>query len=179
MVERYPAHLDLTRMLRSHAPHAVFVGVDCAEQANTIASHIEKLTPGVQVVAVGRSCEPAMLMEIMRAGIREYLASPFEKECVLACLRRLNENLARKPIHYQTSDLVYSFLPSKPGVGATTLAINSCIALSRAKDVNALLMDFDLNCGMIRFMLKLQSNIRFWMRLSMRSTWTTICGPRS
>jgi pilus assembly protein CpaE len=91
----------------------------------------------------------------MRAGIREFLAAPFERTCVWDCLTRLSENLARRPVSLQASDLVYSFLPSKPGVGATTLAINSSLAAARQPDAKALLMDFDLNCGMIRFMLKL------------------------
>lgn len=157
IVERYPSPIDLTRMLRAHGPQAVFVCAESPEDATSIASHVEKVMPGIQVVAVGRSCEPATLMEIMRAGIREYLAAPFERRCVTECLKRVNENLARKPVSVQSSELLYSFLPSKPGVGATTLAINSSIALSQSLDTSALLMDFDLNCGMVRFMLKLES----------------------
>jgi pilus assembly protein CpaE len=157
IVERYPTQIDLTRMLRSHGPQAVFVCAESPEDATSIASHVEKVMPGIQVVAVGRSCEPATLMEIMRAGIREYLAAPFERRCVTDCLKRVNENLSRRPVAMQSSELLYSFLPSKPGVGATTLAINSCVALSQNPDTSALLMDFDLNCGMVRFMLKLES----------------------
>ena len=157
IVDRYPTQIDLTRMLRSHAPQALFVCAESPDDATTIASHVEKVMPGIQVIAVGRSCEPTTLMEIMRAGIREYLAAPFERRCVTECLKRVNENLSRRPVAVQASELLYSFLPAKPGVGATTLAINSCIAASQNPDATALLMDFDLNCGMIRFMLKLES----------------------
>jgi pilus assembly protein CpaE len=155
MVNEYPNPIELTRMLRSHGPQAVFVSIDRPDQLTTIAAHIEQIMPGMQVIAVGRSGEPEMLMEIMRAGIREFLAAPFERSCVRDCLARVSENLLRRPVTLQASDLVYSFLPAKPGVGATTLAINSSLAIARHPDASALLLDFDLNCGMIRFMLKL------------------------
>jgi pilus assembly protein CpaE len=158
MVNEYPEQIELTRMLRSHGPQIVFVSIDRPDRVTAIANHIEQTMPGMQVVAVGRSGEPQILMEIMRAGIREFLAAPFDHNCVCDCLNRVTENLARRPVALQSSDLVYSFLPAKPGVGATTLAINSSLAVARHQDASALLMDFDLNCGMIRFMLKLSGS---------------------
>jgi Flp pilus assembly CpaE family ATPase len=56
---------------------------------------------------------------------------------------------------YESSELLYSFLPSKPGVGATTLAVNSTMAIARSAETRALLLDFDLNSGMTRFVLNL------------------------
>ena len=157
-LDRYPNPIDLTRMLRSHAPQVVFLSIEAASLATEFASQIDKLMPGVQVVAVGRSCEPATLMEIMRAGIREYLAAPFEYSCLQNCLTRLTDNLSRRPIVSHSTDLLYSFLPAKPGVGTTTLAINASIAAARSQGAEGLLMDFDLNCGMVRFLLKLESS---------------------
>ena len=155
MVTEYPNTIELTRMLRSHGPQVVFVSIDRPDHLAAIALHIEQVMPGMQVVAIGRSGEPQILMEIMRAGIREFLAAPFERSCVYDCLARVSENLLRRPVTLQASDLLYSFLPAKPGVGATTLAINSSLAVARQTDASAILMDFDLNCGMVRFMLKL------------------------
>jgi Flp pilus assembly CpaE family ATPase len=42
-------------------------------------------------------------------------------------------------------------------VGTTTLALNISAALARGKDVSVLLSDFDLNSGMLRFLLKLKT----------------------
>ena len=158
MVNEYPEQIELTRMLRSHGPQVVFVSIDRPDRVTAIANYIEQTMPGMQVVAIGRSGEPQVLMEIMRAGIREFLAAPFDHNCVGDCLNRVSENLARRPVSLQSSDLLYSFLPAKPGVGATTLAINASLAVARHPDITGLLMDFDLNCGMIRFMLKLSGN---------------------
>ena len=40
-------------------------------------------------------------------------------------------------------------------MGATSLAVNSALRLSGEADGSALLCDFDLNCGIVRFLLKL------------------------
>jgi pilus assembly protein CpaE len=157
MLDQYPDLVELSRLLRSHAPQVMFVTLDSPSNVTRLATHVEQVTPGVQIVAVGRSANPQSLIEAMRAGIREFLASPLERHVVLECMRRLKENLSRRPIEVQQSDLLYSFLPAKPGVGATTLAINSTLAATRHDDTTGLLMDFDLNSGMTRFMLKLNS----------------------
>jgi pilus assembly protein CpaE len=56
-----------------------------------------------------------------------------------------------------STEFLYSFLPSKPGVGTTTLALNSAVALAKKKNMKVLLVDFDLNCGLVQFMLKLDN----------------------
>lgn len=52
---------------------------------------------------------------------------------------------------------MFAFLPSKAGVGTSTVALNTAIALARTPNNHTLLSDFDLNSGMIRFMLKLEN----------------------
>jgi pilus assembly protein CpaE len=65
--------------------------------------------------------------------------------------------LADRPLAYSNTDHIYSILPSKPGVGATTLALNLSAAVARRGDSRVLLADMDLSCGLIRFLLKLPS----------------------
>ncbi len=115
---------------------------------------VEATHPGVQFVAIHRVCEPAVLLELMRAGIREFLAPPFSRQAVLELLARLRESAERKPPAVNSTDLVFTFLPSKAGVGASTIALNTAFALSRVPKTEVLLADFDLNSGMQRFMLK-------------------------
>jgi pilus assembly protein CpaE len=93
----------------------------------------------------------------MRAGIREFLARPFEREPVLDALRNAKELLDRKPPQHSVTSQVFAFIPSKAGVGTSTLALNVSAAIARRPDTRVLLSDFDLNSGMLRFMLKLQN----------------------
>ena len=53
---------------------------------------------------------------------------------------------------------MFAFLPAKAGSGATTIAVNTSLALSRMPDAHVLLADLDLNCGMVGFMLLLNQS---------------------
>jgi len=156
-LERYPTTLDLTRVMRAHAPHVIFVSIVDLAKALDLVREVETSHPGVQFVAIHRVCEPPVLLELMRAGVREFLAPPFDRQVVLELAARLEETAEKKPPAVDSSELIFSFLPSKAGVGASTLALNTASALSRLPDIEVLLADFDLNCGMQRFMLKLDT----------------------
>jgi pilus assembly protein CpaE len=155
VMDRYPNALELTRFLRAHAPQVVFLSTETLSRAADVVREIEKQTPGVQVIAVGRVADPQLLLELMRSGIREYAAYPFDLEPLTEALLRVQETLQSKPAYIDSTDNVFSFLPSKAGVGASTMALNVAVALSRQPNSSVLLSDFDLNSGMMRFMLKL------------------------
>jgi pilus assembly protein CpaE len=52
---------------------------------------------------------------------------------------------------------LFAFLPAKGGVGATTVAVNTCAALARLPESRVLLTDFSVGSGTIRFMLNLNN----------------------
>lgn len=156
-LDRYPNSVDLVRFLRAHAPQVIFVSTESTPKALEIASEVNKNTPGVQVVAVSRFCDPQILLEVMRAGIREFASLPFDRQTLTEGLMRLKDALDAKPPAIETTDQLFSFLPSKAGVGTSTIAMNTAKAASRLPDTNVLLTDFDLNSGMLRFMLKLDN----------------------
>lgn len=158
VMDRYPNALELVRFLRAHAPQVVFLSTQTLSRAGDVVREIEKHTPGVQVIAVGRVADPQLLLELMRSGIREYAAYPFDREPLVEALMRVREMLQSKPAYIESTDNVFSFLPSKAGVGASTMALNVAVALSRQPNSSVLLSDFDLNSGMMRFMLKLTND---------------------
>ena len=91
----------------------------------------------------------------MRAGVREFLTDPFEPRAVLETVESIKTLLDRRPAVYESTNQIFSFLPSKAGVGASTIAVNVSGALARRPNTRVLLSDFDLSSGMLRFMLKL------------------------
>jgi pilus assembly protein CpaE len=157
-MDRYPSPLELLRFLRAHAPQIVFMGIDSMQKAIETVHEIEKNTPGVQIFALGRQCDAGVLLDVMRAGIREFASLPFDRHSITESLVRMGTVLETKPPLIESTDNVFAFLPSKAGVGASTLAVNASVALSRLPNNRVLLSDFDLNSGMIRFMLKLDNN---------------------
>src|ERR1700730_18553709 len=144
-LDRYPNSLELTRFLRAHAPQVIFISTESTTKALEIARDVEKNTPGIQVVAVSRFCDPQILLEVMRAGIREFISLPFDRPALTEALSRIKGALEERPPEIESTDQVFSFLPSKAGVGTSTIALNASIAMSRLPDTNVLLTDFDLN----------------------------------
>jgi len=156
-LDRYPSSLELLRFLRAHAPQVVFVSTESTAKAMEIAREVEKNTPGVQIVAISRFVDPQILLEVMRAGIREFASLPFDRQTLVDALVRIKDAVQARPPAIDATNQVYSFLPSKAGVGTSTIAMNTAVAMSRIQESSVLLSDFDLNSGMVRFMLKLDS----------------------
>ncbi len=73
-------------MVRAHAPNVVFVSTESTSKAIEITRELEKNTPGVQILAMSRSCDPQVLLELMRAGIREFVSLPFDRQALVDAL---------------------------------------------------------------------------------------------
>lgn len=157
-IPRYPPAAELSRMLRAQAPQVLFVGAESVSKALEIAALAEEHLPGIQIVAIGRTSEPQTLLELMRGGVREFLTSPFRHRPVEEALLHIQEILERRPVIVTSTDMVVSFLPAKPGVGATTIVSTAAVFLSQMPDQRALLLDCDLSSGMTRFLFQLENN---------------------
>lgn len=155
IVDRYQAPVELARTLRTHAPEVIFLSFEDIVKASETVKHLDGLGSGLQIVAIHRMCDVAVLRETMRVGIREFLSYPFDAQAVADSLRNVKGLIEKKPPTYELTNQIFSFLPSKAGVGTTTLALNIAAALARGKDNSVLLSDLDLNSGMLRFLLKL------------------------
>jgi pilus assembly protein CpaE len=153
----YPGEVELMRALRAHGPEVIFLSFESVEKATEVARLLETMGTGVQVVGIHRSLDPVVLRESMRAGIREFISYPFERRVLIESLCGVKDLLDRSPVANGATNEVLSFLPSKPGVGTTTLALNLSAALSRRPNQRVVLSDFDLSCGMLRFLLKLSN----------------------
>lgn len=154
-LDHYPPPEDLMRYVRAQAPQLVFLSAESSPHAIEIVRFLEEHAPGLQVVAMGNNLEPRVLLEIMRAGIREFLAAPFDLGQFRESMSRVAEMVQKRPALLETTEHVYTFVPSKQGVGASTVALNAAVSLSRVMKDEVLLMDLDLTSGILGFMLKL------------------------
>ena len=157
VLEHYPNSLELMRFVRAHAPHVVFVSTESMQRATELVRELDQRVPGIQTVAVSRLCDPQLLLECMRVGIREFASLPIDVRSLGEALNRIRAAVESKPPAIETTEQVFSFLPSKAGVGTSTIALNTSVALSAMPDTGVLLSDFDMNSGMVRFMLKLDN----------------------
>jgi pilus assembly protein CpaE len=154
-VDRYPTGLELLRLLRAHAPQVIFLSAESVPKAVETVETLEREMPGMQVIAIHRSMDPTVLLDLMRAGVREFTAMPFGQQALYESLVRIEDQLQKRPVASNATEMLYAFLPSKQGVGTSTVAMNVAVALSRSEDGGILLVDMDLTSGIIGFMLKL------------------------
>ena len=157
VLDRYPTVIDLVRTLRAHAPDILFLNFESFEKAQEVVSFVEKQADGVHVIAFHRRCDAKILRETMRLGVREFISDPFERALLMESIGHMKALLERKPTSYDATTQVFSFLPSKAGVGTSTLALNVSAALAKRPNTRVLLSDFDLNSGMMRFLLNLRN----------------------
>ena len=157
VVNRYPNAIDLMRTIRAHAPEVIFLSFESLDKAQELMRLIEAEAEGIQIVAIHGQLDPHLLRETMRAGVRDFLAEPFERQAILETLNTVKALVSRKPPTLESTNQIFAFLPSKAGVGTSTIALNISAALTRRDSMRVLLSDFDLNSGMMRFMLKLQN----------------------
>ncbi len=154
---QYPSVPELVRTLRAHAPDLIFLSFEAVAQAEALIRFLEKESEDAQIIGVHRASDPSVLRTMMRLGVREFVSYPFDRQNLLDSLRHCSELLERKPATYVTTNQIFAFLPSKAGAGTSTLALNVASALARDPSGRVVLSDFDLNSGMMRFLLKLQN----------------------
>jgi pilus assembly protein CpaE len=154
----YPTPVELIRLVRSQSPHVFFLGLKDEQKGFEIISGLHAEFPNLQIAVFHNQVDPQTLLKLMQKGIREYIAPPFDADTLAPVMIRLRDNAIKNPVSTPATNLVYSFLPSKPGSGTTTLAINESLAMAKQPDTRCLLIDLDLNSGLIRFLLKLDND---------------------
>jgi pilus assembly protein CpaE len=157
VLHAYASPSELMRSLRAHAPDVVFLSFESIAGAQDVVRCLEKEAQGVQIIGIHGALDANVLKESMRLGVREFLFDPFERASLMESLHNVAAILERNPPGFDSTTQIFSFLPSKAGVGTSTLALNVSHALSRRPDSRVLLSDFDLNSGMMRFLLKLKN----------------------
>jgi len=151
-LDHYPDAAELERLLVERGVEAVLLSYESPHRFATVASWLEKKAAGMPMAAVVSSADPSTLLELMRAGVRELITPPFREDRLREALDRLQKLVDSRT---QSIERLYSFLPAKAGVGTSTVALNTAVALSRTLDGSVLLIDFDLHNGILAFLLKL------------------------
>jgi len=156
-LDHYPTSLELVRTLRALATEVVFINFESLKQGLETVRFLEADGSLRQIVGFQDHIDTGVLRETMRAGVREFLTDPFEPRAVLESMESVKTLLKLRPAMAESTNQIFSFLPSKAGVGASTIAVNVSGALARRPNTRVLLSDFDLSSGMLRFMLKLNN----------------------
>jgi pilus assembly protein CpaE len=155
----YPDPTALSEIRKATGGCVVFLDFADPIRAKAVAAALDSSYPMATAVALHTARQPHDLIELMQLGIREVLTLPIVVNDVIGAFMRVTRKLK---LPNGTEDdgggHLYAFLPSKPGVGATTLAAHSAAAAARLTNQRTLLLDFDFRLGMTSFLFKLDGN---------------------
>jgi pilus assembly protein CpaE len=156
----YPSLEAVLQAIRIDRPDLLFVHVSDLVQLGAFLLALDDLVSGIPVVALGAPLDVDGTMRFMRLGIREYVTYPLEHAKLEEAVTAVRERLKKHPLASR-STAMFSFLPVKPGVGCSTIALAAASVMAGDLGVRTLLIDGDLYSGPIRFQLKLGATASF------------------
>ncbi len=159
----YPAsEQQLEAKVRQIRPEVLVIDVatDLA-LACTLIDYATRMTPPVEVIALHRASNADAVLAALRSGAREFLAAPFDSTVQQAAVTRLRKLIDPAGSTEGTKGKLVAFTSSKPGSGASTLAVQTARALRKSKQRRVAIIDLNVSGGSIAFFLNLDpvSNI--------------------
>jgi len=151
----YPSTDELLRTIRLRKLDLLLLDVDDFEQARSLITFLDDTVPGLVVITLGSKKNVELLPKLMNLGVRDHLTSPMDAVELAAITRIAVNHLRHHPVVRPRLANLYTFLPAKPGVGTSTIAVSVSCALAEDIGARTLLMDCDLAAGAIQFLLKL------------------------
>ena len=130
------------RQLQDQHTEVVLVNIDPQNPQRAIRTIelIHASLPDVTIFAVGEMNQPANIVSAMRAGAREFLDHAASREALIEAFTRFTATLSRAQ-RSSSKARVFTFLNAKGGAGATTVAVNTAVALQEAHG-RTVLVDF-------------------------------------
>lgn len=109
-------------------------------------AHLNLRHPDITLILLSNIQTPEILLGAMRAGVREVLPSPVNREALHLAISRVEEkrtlqNAARP------KGKVLAFIPCKGGSGSTFLSTNIAYNLAAQENKNVILIDLNLQFG--------------------------------
>lgn len=114
------------------------------DQALHIIENICLRNPSTTVMASSARSDLALARRAMQAGARDYLAEPVCSETIRAAFDRIS---SRRGLQEKAPGKLLVFVPSKRGVGVTSVASNFAISLLRESGARVVIVDMDLQLG--------------------------------
>ncbi|MGH9647673.1 MAG: hypothetical protein ACRD4E_12760, partial [Bryobacteraceae bacterium] len=154
----YPSPDELLRAIRVRKADIVLLCVDEWAPSEAILSNLDNAVPGLPVITFNGHESPETLPKLMHLGVREHLSFPLGASVLANAIDSARRRLVTHPVAAARQSDLYTFLPAKPGVGTSTIAVSTSHALAEDLGARTLLMDCDLAAGAIRFLLRLSTS---------------------
>ncbi|WP_024302874.1 AAA family ATPase [Pseudogulbenkiania sp. MAI-1] len=102
--------------------------------------------PDITLILLANIQTPEILLGAMRAGVREVLPSPVNREALHLAISRVEEKRSLQNAA-RPKGKVFAFIPCKGGSGSTFLSTNIAYSLATQENKNVILIDLNLQFG--------------------------------
>jgi pilus assembly protein CpaE len=105
-------------------------------------------SPSTEIFLTSAQTDSSVLLEALRAGVKEFIPQPIQQAELEDALARFKERYKeRQPAAAKRGKLI-TIIGSKGGVGTTTVAVNLAISLCQVNpDRSVVLVDLNPQCG--------------------------------
>jgi len=148
---------EIPLLVKEHAPTAIIMDITTYPGDSLIlAQQISQRRPDISLVAVADNPSSDVVIQAMRAGIREFIQKPFTEESLQENLGSLIQTQKEQQKEKNKSAKLISLFGAKGGVGSTTLATNIASSLAQDPEKSVLLLDLDFQKGQSSVFLNLE-----------------------
>lgn len=122
--------------------------VDDDPESGLIFKKLSKLRhvfPQVAVFVASGDKRPEHIVEVMKAGATEFLVTPIPRKILSNAIEEVRTRLAESG--KIAKGQAYSFISSKGGLGATVLAVNTAMAMTKGNGKSVALCDMSFQSG--------------------------------
>lgn len=159
IVEHQDLNGDLVNFLdrlERMRPDVVLIDISSwKEPLEGLVASIRNATGDPMIIALHNSAGAETILAALRAGVHEFLFPPLQ-ESLRRALEKRSVERRRRDGGTKGAGKGYAFLSAKGGCGATTLVCHVAAELGY-QNHKVLLMDLDLDAGMVRFLTKTKS----------------------
>jgi pilus assembly protein CpaE len=142
----YPSADELPAIARLGCQVVIVDLDDDVEQAIHVIENMGRGNAALTVMASSSRSDPVLMRRSMQAGARDFLVEPFLPETVGEAFAR---TCSFRPDRKKALGKALVFVPSKGGVGVTTIALNFALALTKESGAKVVVVDMDFQLGEI------------------------------
>jgi pilus assembly protein CpaE len=158
---RYPVrlvldqgHIESLQLMRLGLDLVLIDTRPDGETVPQLIHRIRQVSPRTGVAVVSRRPDPQLIVDCMHAGAQEFVLPPIEDNFRAVIERAMALLASRDGAAVRTPGKVIGFVSAKGGCGATSLACHVSVALERVAGSEVLLSDFDMETGLVSFLMQ-------------------------
>lgn len=151
-LEQYVAALPdfvLRREDEASLPQLLVLELDATDPDETFARirAVQQSSPSTEIFITSARMDPQLLLEVLRAGVKEFLTQPLRPDEVQQAFQRFRERHAETAaVDTRRNGKVVSVVGGKSGIGTSTVAANLAAAI-RGNGAAVAIVDLNLRGG--------------------------------